>query len=189
MDIGLAPVKDPAQLVPIGDLLERQGFHRRASDDQSVKPKRANIFPVDIEGEEMVRRCIAGNVIAHLDQGQFDLKRACTEQASKLGFCPDFVGHQIEQTDPQRAHILADCIGFAHHHHAFLFKRGNGGQIVRNPDRHCNAVLIQRGRTGQTQRCDRSPIGCRPGHILPFRGAPPCPGRQVGVGRLAQLLM
>jgi len=47
--VGLRPVEDPAQLIPVGDLLERQRLHRRAGDDETVEALVPDVLPVTIE--------------------------------------------------------------------------------------------------------------------------------------------
>jgi hypothetical protein len=46
------------------------------------------------------------------------------------------VGHQVEQADFQRPDVLPHRLVLGHHHHAFFFKLGACGQVVRNLDRH-----------------------------------------------------
>ncbi len=175
MDVRARPIEDLPQLVPVADLLEGQVFHRRSGDDEPVEPLRADVAPRPIEGVEMIGRGVARDVLAHPHQGQLDLQGRGPEQARELRLGADLVRHEVEEPDPQGADVLADGVGLAHHHQALGFEGAGGGQVVGDLDGHVVSVRLRSDRRGV--------IRLLPARPHPPCGAPPCPERQVGVGR------
>ncbi len=136
MHVGLRPVEDAAQLVPVGHLLEGKRLHRRAGDDEAVEALGTNVLPLAVEGNDVLARRIAGDVIRDLDERQLHLERRGAEQPRELRLGPDLVRHEVQQADPHRPDVLAHGVGLAHDHHAFRIERGAGRQIVRYLYRH-----------------------------------------------------
>ena len=99
MDVPLCPIEDRAYLKPVADFLKGQPLDRRAGNDEAVKAFGADIAPRPIEGCQMIRRGVAGDLIRDPHKRQFDLERRRPEQPSKLGFCADLVRHQVKQAD------------------------------------------------------------------------------------------
>ena len=73
MHIGLGPVKDLRQLIPIGDLMEWQMLDRRACDDQPVEFLVLHLGKSLIELFHMLGGGILGLMLGHPDQGQLNL--------------------------------------------------------------------------------------------------------------------
>ena len=130
----------------------------------------------------MFLRGVAGDMIRHFDQGQLHLQRTGAKQTGDLGLGPDLVRHQIQQTDLERPHVLADGVRLAHDHNALGFKRGEGWKIVRNLDRHLNVPCYFNASSRVEQTLWRDPFSCRFGHIFQKRSATLL-GEQVGVER------
>ena len=119
MHVGLGPVHHCGQLVPIGHVVEVEMFDGRAGDDQPVEFFTADIAERAVEALHMIGGRVAGLMIGHADQAEFDLQRRGADQAGKLCFGLDLLGHQVQQADAQRADVLTRGQFLVHHHDAF----------------------------------------------------------------------
>ena len=127
MHVGLGPVHNLCQLVPIRHIAEIKVFNWRTGDDQPVKFLILDLLEGAVEFFHVVGRCIARLVSGHADQRQFNLKRRRTDQAGKLVLCLNFFGHQIEDTNPHWADVLKITGSVAHHHHTLAREHIVGG--------------------------------------------------------------
>ena len=134
--MGLGPVHDLTQLVPIGDLLERQMLDRGAGDDQPVEFLIPHLLEGAVEGFHMGGGGVACLVFRHADQMQVDLQWRGPDQPRKLGFGLDFLRHQVEQRNLQRPDILPRRPFGRHHHDAFVPQNVEGGQGGGQGDGH-----------------------------------------------------
>ena len=141
--MGLRPIKDLAQLIPIGDLIEGQMLDRCAGDDQPVEllTRRCDLAEGAIELLHMRGGCVLRLVIAHPDEMQVDLQRCRPDQPGKLRLRLDFLWHQVQQPDAQRPDILQGCAIIAHHHHALAREHVIGGKRFGQFDRHLRVLL------------------------------------------------
>src|SRR5258706_7710116 len=182
MDMGLRPIEDAAQLVPIGYVLEGQALDGRRGDDETLEALGTDFLPGTVKGSHMVRRRIARDVTGDPNERQFDLKRRRTHEPCDLRLGGDLVGHQVQQRDAQRPDVLARCITFPHDHQALRFERAASGQFVGNLDRHSSRLPVS-GR-----RAWLGPFDCRLGHIL-LEGSATLPGLAGWRWASSQLLM
>ena len=58
---------------------------------------------------------VAGLVVGHAQQCQLDLEGRCPNEACKLVLRLNFLWHQIEQCDAQRADVLTRRLILIHH--------------------------------------------------------------------------
>ena len=95
MDVGLCPIHDLAQLVPIGHLFKRQMFDGGTRNDQPVEffATFCNLIKGAVKACHMLGSGGFGLVIAHPDKRQFDLQRCRPNQAGKLDFRLNFARH------------------------------------------------------------------------------------------------
>lgn len=177
VDVGLGPVEDAAEFVPVGDLFEGQEFDGGAGDDEAVEAVVADLLPGEVEGEQVLHGGVAGDVVGDAHEGEFDLEGGSSDEAGELGLGSDLIGHEVEEADAEGADILADGIGFAHDHDAFGFEDAAGGEVIRDTNGH--AQFLPRG--AGVEGISGDPIGCQIGHILPM-GAPPCPESRLALG-------
>ena len=99
LDVGLRPIKNLLQLVPIGHFFERHQLHGGTGDHKPVEFLMRHIRKVAVEGEHVFGRCVFRRVRRHLDERHLDLQRIGTEKAGELCFGADFIRHQVEQTN------------------------------------------------------------------------------------------
>jgi hypothetical protein len=85
---------------------------------------------------------VLGLVCFGSDQLKLNLQRRVTEQTRKLGFCFDFLGHQIEQKNAKRTDILRNRTRLGHDKDIFVIKYLNGGEIVRNFNGHSDSCPL-----------------------------------------------
>jgi hypothetical protein len=138
MHIGLGPVEDARQLVPIGDVLEIQMLDRRAGDDQPVEFL-ARLLHLREGAVERLHMCGGGVlrlVARHPDQRQFDLQGRRADQAGELRLGLDLLGHQVQEPDAQGADVLPVRRTPAHDHDALVAQDGEGGQGGGQADGH-----------------------------------------------------
>ena len=91
------PVHDLGQLVPIGNLLERQPFDGRTGHNQRIEILVTHILKPAIEATKVARLCMARRIACRRHQDQLDLKRRVAEQAGKLDFRVLLLWHQVEK--------------------------------------------------------------------------------------------
>ena len=149
LDVGLGPVEDLGQLLPVGDVLEVEQLDRRAGDDQPVELARARLGEGLVEGGHVLVRGIARAVLGHADEREFDLERRRADDPGDLGFGLDLLRHQVYQPDLERADVLAQRRLLGHHHHALARQHVMGGQVLGDLDGHC-VWLPKRSRSGRT---------------------------------------
>jgi len=158
LHVRLRPVHKAAQLVPIGHLLERQMFDRRAGDDQPVElfARRLHLGERAIERLHMRGGGVFRLMLGHPDQLEIDLQRRGPDQPGELVFGLDLLGHQVQQPDPQRADVLMRRPVRRHHHHAFVAQNVEGGQGRGQGDRHGGRLraggTMRRGAPDQSHR-------------------------------------
>ena len=151
MHVGLGPVHDRAQLVPIADLFVVQMLDRGAGDDQPVEFLVRHVRKRAVKALHMLGGRVLGLVIGHADQRQFDLQRRGPDQAGKLRLCLDLFRHQVQQRDFQRANVLMGGQFVIHYHHALFGEDGIGGQGARQFQRHWE-LSGMRGRQARGSR-------------------------------------
>ena len=134
--VGLGPVEDLAQLVPVADRLEVEVLDRRAGDDEPVEAALARLAERLVEGLEVRGRGVLRLVLGHADQRQLDLQRRRADDAGELGLGLHLLRHQVEEPDLQRADVLAQRRLLRHDHHALAPEHVVGGQGRGDLDRH-----------------------------------------------------
>ena len=136
MDVGLRPVEDLAQLVPVGDGLEIQMLDRRAGDDQPVELLARHLAERAVERRHVLGGGVAGLVPGHPDQLEVDLQGCRADQPGELVLGLDLLRHQVQKPDPERPDILRGRAVGRHHHHALAVQHVEGGQVGGQGDRH-----------------------------------------------------
>ena len=145
--MGLAPVKDGAQLVPVLHLLKVQLFHRRAGDDHAVEVPVLHLVKGFVEGQHVLLGGVARHMALHLEQLQLHLQGCVAQQPCQLGFGDDFGGHQVQKENLQRADFLRQGAALLHHEDILALQHLFRRQVVGNLDGH-NAqppLLIPQG--------------------------------------------
>jgi hypothetical protein len=99
---GLRPVEDGAQLGPIIDLLERQGFDGSAGHDEAVERLVAQLAPAPVERGDVVGRRRLRSIGIGQAQDQFHGNRRPAEQPCDLRLRRDLGRHEVDQAKPQR---------------------------------------------------------------------------------------
>ena len=147
--MGLRPVEDAGQFVPIGDVLELQVFDGRAGDDEPVEflARGRDVGEGTVEGLHVLGGGVLRLVAGHPDQRQLDLKRRGSDQSGELGFGLDLLGHQVQQTDAQRADILKVGRTPAHDHDALVAQDAEGGQVGGQANGHGGRLSCGCGRS------------------------------------------
>ena len=136
INVGQRPLHDFAEFIPVVHLFKRHLFHRRAGDDQTVKPLAADFVKGFIEFEQVLAGGVFGNVTAHLQQFNIALDGRVAEQAQQLGFGLNLFRHQVEDGDVQRTNILAVSALLIHDKDVFFLKNSRGRQCGGYIDRH-----------------------------------------------------
>ncbi|MCY1299516.1 hypothetical protein D9M70_490450 [compost metagenome] len=75
MHVGLRPIEDALQFVPIGDVLVFERLDRRAGDDEAVKLAALHLVPGLVERKQVIFRGVLRPVGADAHQRQFHLQR------------------------------------------------------------------------------------------------------------------
>ena len=127
VDVGGGPVHDPAQLRPVVHVGEVVVLHRGAGDNHAVVLPVLDLVKGGVEGGQVVRVSVLGDVAGHLKQLHLDLERRVGQLAQQLGLSDDFGGHQIEDEQVQRAHVLVDGPVLGHNEDIFSLQRSSGG--------------------------------------------------------------
>lgn len=136
INVGQRPPHDFAELIPVVHLFKRHLFHRRAGDDQTVKPLGADLVKGFIEFEQVLAGGVFGNMAAHLQQFNVALDGRVAEQPQQLGFGFNLFRHQVEDGDVQRTNILAVSALLIHDKDVFFLKNSRGRQCGGYIDRH-----------------------------------------------------
>ena len=141
-DVGLAPGKDLAQLLPVFHLLKLELLHRRARDDQAVEVLLAHLVKRLVEGEHVLLGRVFGDVALHHQQLQLDLQRRVAQQARQLRLRRDLGGHEVEQQQTQRADLLRVGARLMHDEDVLALQHFPRRQVVGNLDGHGRGLLF-----------------------------------------------
>ena len=173
MHVGLRPVEDAAQLVPVGHVLEFEQLDRRAGDDEAVEL----LVPAHPPSRDRRRSCdrpacssACGSVIltsvSSTCSGVAPTSRAnCVSVLILLG---------IRLSRPIRSGRMSwrGRGRLGHDHDAFALERRAGGQIVGNLDRHgLTRALGARSIACRDEARESPLLVCRSPGYLPSR---PC---------------
>ena len=120
-------------------------FDRGAGDDQAVEFLFFGLLEWLVECFHMFGGGVAGLVLGHPDERQFDLQGRCPDQTGELGFGLCLLGHQIQQTDFQRPDVLPVRGFLGHDRYTFALQHVMGGQAGGNADRHFGSRLALAG--------------------------------------------
>ena len=104
--MGAGPFHNINQLVPIGDISERQGLYRRPGDNQRIKILITHIIQLPIKTAQIGRLGVAWRIAGGRHQDHLDLQWRISEQPCKLDLSVLFLRHQIQQQQPQWTDIL-----------------------------------------------------------------------------------
>ena len=80
IDMGLAPLHDPADLRPVFHLLKGHGLHRRAGNNHAVKLSVLHLIEHLIELEKMLAGGVFGLVAGGVDEFQLHLQGRIPQQ-------------------------------------------------------------------------------------------------------------
>ena len=141
--IGTAPVHYANKFIPIVDLRERHLFDGSASDDEAVILTIADIIESQIERAEMLGSCILGYMAGNHEKVDIDLKRGVAEDPEELRLSGDFIRHQIEDGDAERAYVLRDGTRLTHKENALLLEDLPSGEAVWDTYWHLCKKIIQ----------------------------------------------
>jgi hypothetical protein len=132
----LRPVDDPAELVPVVNVLEVHLLHRRTRDDKTVVVLVGKRVKRVVELHEVVLRDVRGLMRGDAHEVAAHLQRRLGDEAQNLGLGLDLGGHEVENCHPQRADLLALCDLFFESEDALLVQDLLGGQAVWDVDGH-----------------------------------------------------
>ena len=141
VDVGLGPLHDLAQLVPIVHVGEVQVLHGGAGDDHTVVFSVTDLIEGGIEGGQVVGIGVLRDVAGGVQQLHLHLEGGVGQLAQQLGLCDDLGGHQVQDQKVQRAHVLVHGPVFRHDEDVFSLQRGPGRQGVWHFNRHGCCLL------------------------------------------------
>ena len=136
VDMGLGPLHDFAQLIPVVHLGEVQILHRSAGDDHTVIAPVTDLVKGGIKGGQMVLVGVVGLIAGGAQQLHRHLKRGVGELAQDLGFGYDLRGHQVQNEHIQWTDVLVHGPVFCHDEDILAFQRRTGGKGVWDLDGH-----------------------------------------------------
>ena len=141
--VGLAPLHDPAELIPVFHLLKVQLLHRRAGDDHAVEIAVLYVLKIRVELEHVFLRGVFAHIGAGLHELQLHLQGRVAQQTGELGLRRNLGGHEIQQQNLQRADILRHGPVFGHDKDVFVFQYIGCGEQIRYFDRHIALPLLR----------------------------------------------
>ena len=112
--MGLGPLHNLTDLVPVIHLFIRQMLHRRPGDNHPVIMFVLDLPEGGVEGFQVRQGSILGNMGRHMHQLNIHLQGGITEQPENLGFRLNLLGHNIENQDLQRTDVLLLCPVMGH---------------------------------------------------------------------------
>ena len=136
MDVGLAPLHNLGQLLPVVHLLKGQILHRRAGDDHAVEFPILQLVEGLVEGQQMFLRRILGPMAGYHHQLQMHLQGGVAQNPAQLGLGDDFCRHQVQQHNFQRADMLCFCPGSVHNENILVFQGLRRREIIGYLNRH-----------------------------------------------------
>lgn len=134
--VGLRPVHDTAELVPVVDVLELHLLHRGARDDEPVVVVVLEHIKSVVELHEMVRRDVRRLVGAHAHEIAAHLQRRLRDEAQNLRLGLDLGRHKVQDDDLKGADLLPLGHVLLQREDALLVQELLGGQAVGNVDGH-----------------------------------------------------
>lgn len=140
--MGLGPLHDLAELLPVINILELHQFDGRASDDETVVFFVTDLVEGAVEGKQMILGRMGGFVGFGLHKVDFNLKRSVGQAAQDLSLGHDLERHEVEQADAQRTDILGERTVLGHNKYIFAFQHSACRKAVGNFDRHKQAPVF-----------------------------------------------
>ena len=134
--VGLRPLHDLAELLPVIDFLERHLLDGSTGDDHTVERAVLHVVEVLVERQHVFGIHVLRLVRLHLQQLQMHLQRGVSQKARQLRLGRDLRGHQVQQQDLQRADVLPFRAGFLHDEDILFIQCFNGRKAVGYADRH-----------------------------------------------------
>ena len=95
MNIGVRPLHDLAQLVPVVHVGEMKGLDRGARDDHAIEVLIADLVERAIKRVQMAFGHVLGAVACRVQQRDVDLQRSVRQLTHDLRFGCLFGGHQV----------------------------------------------------------------------------------------------
>ena len=136
MDMGFAPLHNPAQLRPVVHFLKGHLLHRRTSDHHAVKFPVFQLVKSFVEGQKMLLRGVLGAMRGNHHQLQVDLQGRVAQQTAQLGLRGNFGRHQIQQNNLQGTDVLGLCPGLFHDENVLLVQNFRSRQIIGDLNGH-----------------------------------------------------
>ena len=175
-DVGLRPLHDLAELLPVIHLLIIQEFHRRAGDNHSVIFMHLHIAEGNIELVQMRCGGVLGNMGRKHQERTVHLQRGVGQGPEQLRLRLFLHRHQVEDENLQRTDLLTQSSRLTHNEYILVFQYLLRRQIVLNLNRHTITFL-------SLQKLHLGYLSTTPGQMLP----PPkeafsaCPRRLHGI--------
>ena len=134
----LRPVHDVGHLVPILDLFELHLLDGRARDDDAVEllARAHGLLESEVELAQVRLRGVGGAIGRRLEQSDLHLERRVGYEAEQLQLRLFLVGHEVEQTDGERAYLLRASPALRHDEYILLFERLPRGKSAWYDDGH-----------------------------------------------------
>ena len=131
-DIGLHPLEDFGNFLPIRHFLVVELLNGRASDDHSVELLFLEDVEVLVEHHHVLDGRIFRRVTLEFHEIHLQLQRRIGKQPHQVGFRGDFKRHEVENYDAQRTDILRMGPGIVHHEDILLLEQFDSWKLVGN---------------------------------------------------------
>ena len=136
MDVGLGPLHDLAQLIPVVHVGEVQVFYGGAGDDHAVVLLVFDLVKGSIEGGQVAGVGILRDVAKGMQQLHLDLKRRVGQLAQQLGLGNDLGGHQIQNQQIQGTDVLVHGPELRHNEDVFPLQSSSSGERIGDFNGH-----------------------------------------------------
>ena len=150
VDVGVAPLHDLDKLVPVVDVLEVHLLHGGTGNDERVVAAVAKRLEGVVELDEVVVGGVLALVARHAHEVHVHLQRRLGNEAQDLRLRLDLLGHEVEQHDPQRAHMLLGSDVLLKREDALVVKnllgRKSGGDVDRHEGSLGEGTWLVQGR-------------------------------------------
>ena len=140
--MGGGPVENRLELVPVVHIFERHMLYRRAGDHKTVVIVVFERIEVFVELDEMIGGNVRGLMRGGLHEVDFDLQRRLGNQTQQLCFSLDFLRHQVQDHQFERADALTLRLGLLQSEDALRIEDISGRQATGDLDRHVPIMSI-----------------------------------------------
>ena len=105
-DVGLCPLHDRADLLPVVHIFKCQMLYRSTCDNAAIVILILNFGKSPIKCGKMILRRVLADMTGYMQKFNIHLQRRVAEQPQELTFRFNFFRHQIQHQHSQRANVL-----------------------------------------------------------------------------------